>query len=59
VPVHYGTFWPIGLGRIRTHMFTEPGVDFARLAGRMAPDTHVRVLTQGETLTIAREDDRP
>ena len=59
VPVHYGTFWPIGLGRVRTHMFTDPGVDFARLAGRMAPDTQVRVLTQGETLTIAREDDRP
>jgi L-ascorbate metabolism protein UlaG (beta-lactamase superfamily) len=52
VPVHYGTFWPVGLGRVRAHMFREPGDDFARLAARSAPDTRVRVLEQGETLTI-------
>jgi L-ascorbate metabolism protein UlaG (beta-lactamase superfamily) len=52
VPVHYGTFWPIGMSRIRAHMFHEPGRQFARLAERTAPDTRVRVLAQGETLTI-------
>jgi L-ascorbate metabolism protein UlaG (beta-lactamase superfamily) len=52
VPVHYGTFWPIGMGRIRPHMFGGPGEEFARRAARTSPDTHVRVLTQGETLTI-------
>ena len=25
VPVHYGTFWPIGLSRFRPHMFSAPG----------------------------------
>ena len=59
VPVHYGTFWPMGLRRVRAHMFDEPGATFARLAASAAPDTRVRVLAQGETLTIAREDDRP
>jgi L-ascorbate metabolism protein UlaG (beta-lactamase superfamily) len=53
VPVHYGTFWPIGMGRFRAHMFTEPGAEFARQAARIAPDSHVRVLRHGETLTIA------
>lgn len=57
VPVHYGTFWPIGLRRMRPHMFDEPGEEFARRAARIAPDTQVRVLTQGETLSITPEDE--
>jgi L-ascorbate metabolism protein UlaG (beta-lactamase superfamily) len=54
VPVHYGTFWPIGMNRVRAHMFSEPGREFARLAEHTAPDTRVRVLAQGETLTVGR-----
>lgn len=52
VPVHYGTFWPIGMSGVRAHMFAGPGAEFARRAARVAPDTQVRVLAQGETLTI-------
>jgi L-ascorbate metabolism protein UlaG (beta-lactamase superfamily) len=52
VPVHYGTFWPIGLTRVRPHMFADPGQEFARRAAQTAPDTRVRVLNHGETLTI-------
>jgi L-ascorbate metabolism protein UlaG (beta-lactamase superfamily) len=52
VPVHYGTFWPIGMSGVRQHMFTDPGEEFARRAARTAPDTQVRVLTHGESLTI-------
>ena len=54
VPVHYGTFWPLGLGRVRSHMFHEPGRRFATLAAKAAPDSRVRVLGHGETLTIGR-----
>ena len=52
MPVHYGTLWPIGMTRIRPHMFHEPGQEFARLAERTAPDSRVRVLEHGETLTL-------
>jgi L-ascorbate metabolism protein UlaG (beta-lactamase superfamily) len=52
VPVHYGTLWPIGLSRVRAHMFAEPGRRFADEAARACPDASVRVLGQGETLTI-------
>ena len=52
VPVHYGTLWPVGLGRLRQHMFSSPGPRFAELAAETSPDTQVRVLQQGETLTI-------
>jgi L-ascorbate metabolism protein UlaG (beta-lactamase superfamily) len=52
VPVHYGTFWPVGLSRVRRHMFTDPGERFAAHARETAPDSQVRVLAQGETLII-------
>jgi L-ascorbate metabolism protein UlaG (beta-lactamase superfamily) len=52
VPVHYGTFWPFGLGRLRQHMFSGPGQEFEKHAAATAPDARVRVLGQGETLTI-------
>ena len=52
VPGHYGTFLPIGLGRVRQHMFHSPGAQFAEEAARIAPAAQVRVLAHGETLTI-------
>ena len=52
VPVHYGTLWPVGLTRYRRHMFDLPGEHFAEHAARSSPDTRVRVLAHGETLTV-------
>jgi L-ascorbate metabolism protein UlaG (beta-lactamase superfamily) len=52
VPVHYGTFWPVGLHRVRQHMFDAPGREFARHASRTAPDSRVRVLQHGENLAV-------
>jgi L-ascorbate metabolism protein UlaG (beta-lactamase superfamily) len=52
VPVHYGTFWPLGFGRVRPHLFHGPGEEFAERAARTAPGTTVRVLDPGETLTV-------
>ncbi|WP_250033272.1 MBL fold metallo-hydrolase [Paractinoplanes maris] len=54
VPIHYGTLWPVGMGRIRSHMFRDPGEEFARVALRSAPDSQVRVLAHGGTLTVGR-----
>ena len=59
VPVHYGTFWPVGLGRVRRHMFHGPGEEFARQAAQTAPDAHIRVLGQGETLTVRPDPAAP
>jgi L-ascorbate metabolism protein UlaG (beta-lactamase superfamily) len=52
VPVHYGTFWPIGFSGVRRHLFADPGEVFARHAATMSPDTRVRVLAHGETLSV-------
>ncbi|MFG3496897.1 MBL fold metallo-hydrolase [Streptomyces sp. NPDC047928] len=49
VPVHYGTYWPIGLDAVRPHEFHAPGDEFVRLAARSAPEVDVRLLGHGET----------
>jgi L-ascorbate metabolism protein UlaG (beta-lactamase superfamily) len=52
VPVHYGTFWPLGFGRVRPHMFAGPGEEFADRAARAGSATQIRVLTPGETFSL-------
>ncbi|GLF99818.1 MBL fold metallo-hydrolase [Streptomyces yaizuensis] len=48
VPVHYGTYWPIGLDGIRPHEFHSPGDEFVRKAARLAPAVAVHRLGHGE-----------
>lgn len=52
VPVHYGTFWPVGLDRVRREMFLPPGDRFAELAAVELPGTDVRVLAPGDSLDV-------
>ncbi|HET9518321.1 MAG TPA: MBL fold metallo-hydrolase [Actinoplanes sp.] len=55
VPVHYGTFWPLGLGGLRQHMFSGPGDAFARYAATASPSTRVHVLAHGQSLTVGSD----
>ncbi|WP_240135166.1 MBL fold metallo-hydrolase [Streptomyces sp. MUM 178J] len=48
VPVHYGTYWPIGMDGVRPHEFHAPGVEFVRKAALLAPDVTVHRLGHGE-----------
>ncbi|KAA0930271.1 MBL fold metallo-hydrolase [Streptomyces apricus] len=50
VPVHYGTFWPIGMDAVRPHEFHTPGTEFARLSAERAPEVRVHLLDQGESV---------
>ncbi|WP_328928637.1 MBL fold metallo-hydrolase [Streptomyces sp. NBC_00190] len=52
VPVHYGTFWPIGMDAVRPHEFHAPGEEFERRAGRLAPKVTVRVPAHGERVRL-------
>lgn len=52
VPVHYGTYWPIGMEAVRPHEFHSPGDEFARLAARLAPHVQVHRLRHGETARL-------
>ncbi|MDK0523243.1 MBL fold metallo-hydrolase [Streptomyces sp. ML-6] len=48
VPVHYGTYWPIGMDGVRPHEFHAPGDEFARKAALLAPEVAVHRLSHGE-----------
>jgi L-ascorbate metabolism protein UlaG (beta-lactamase superfamily) len=52
VPIHWGTFFPAGLARVRGAALVEPPRLFERHARDLARDVPVRVLTPGQTLGL-------
>ncbi|MFC4329609.1 MBL fold metallo-hydrolase [Streptomyces andamanensis] len=50
VPVHYGTYWPIGMDAVRPHEFYAPGEEFVRHAALCAPQVAVHRLGHGESV---------
>lgn len=50
VPVHYGTYWPIGLDAVRPHEFHAPGDEFVRRSAELAPEVTVHLLGHGESV---------
>jgi L-ascorbate metabolism protein UlaG (beta-lactamase superfamily) len=52
VPIHWGTFFPAGLARLRGSALVEPPLEFARVAGKLAPGVEIRVLEPGESLGL-------
>ena len=52
VPIHWGTFFPVGLRRLRPNLLTDPPHEFARLARELAPEVEVRVLEPGSEMTL-------
>jgi L-ascorbate metabolism protein UlaG (beta-lactamase superfamily) len=49
VPIHWGTYWPIGR---RGPRLTQPPREFALEAAEVAPDVDVRILSPGDTLEL-------
>jgi len=52
VPIHWGTFYPAGLRRLRPKPLTEPPREFERLASRVAPDVEVRIVEPGSEIDL-------
>ena len=52
VPIHWGTFFPAGLARVRGRALVDPPHAFLREAARVAPDVRVEVLRPGEALSL-------
>ena len=53
VPIHWGTLYPIGLGRFRRYLLHEPPRAFARHARRHAPEVEVRIVEPGDSTRLA------
>jgi len=56
IPIHYGTFWPRGVGWLRPRVFHDPGREFAARARIVAPEVDVRVLAAGTTTSVLVAD---
>jgi L-ascorbate metabolism protein UlaG (beta-lactamase superfamily) len=54
VPIHWGTFWPRGLGRIRPHRLLGPAREFAERVAAGSPDVHVAATAPGDSVTVRR-----
>jgi len=56
IPIHWGTFFPIGTSSRHHAKLHEPPREFARLVAEAAPEVEVRVLEPGESTALT---DRP
>ena len=52
VPIHWGTLYPIGMSRWRSHLLRRPPHEFAEKVADYSPETEVRVLSPGESTGI-------
>ena len=52
IPIHWGTFYPRGLARFRSHRLTDPPHEFAAEVARLAPAVTVSVLAPGEAIGL-------
>jgi L-ascorbate metabolism protein UlaG (beta-lactamase superfamily) len=52
VPIHWGTFYPLGLRRLRADRLTRPPREFASRAAQLAPEVGVRILEPGQTMEL-------
>ena len=54
VPIHWGTLWPLGMGRVMPQRLSRPPLDFAAAAERHAPEVRVLLTPPGESVPIPR-----
>jgi len=54
VPIHWGTLWPIGMGRVTPDRLERPPLEFEGHAAEQAPDVKVLVAAPGTTIPIPR-----
>ncbi|HET9084482.1 MAG TPA: MBL fold metallo-hydrolase [Candidatus Limnocylindrales bacterium] len=52
VAVHWGTLWPVGMGRVRRHRFHESGDRFIEEAQATAPEVMIPVLAPGDSFEV-------
>ncbi len=53
VPIHWGTFYPLGLARLRRDPLRSPPREFAEWVRKLAPQTEPLVLAPGEATSLA------
>ncbi|HEX6023575.1 MAG TPA: MBL fold metallo-hydrolase [Solirubrobacter sp.] len=52
IPIHWGTFLPVGLGRRHGHLLSEPAELFAAQVAQRAPEVRVKTIPPGGSLGV-------
>src|SRR3712207_2539268 len=52
VPIHWGTYAPLGFGHLQTALLADPVAEFLRHAAELAPEVEVHVVGLGGTLWL-------
>ena len=52
VPIHWGTYAPLGFGCLQTALLADPVTEFRGHAAELASEVEVRVLDLGGTLHL-------
>jgi len=52
VPIHWGTFYPLGLSLLDSAPLREPPLEFKRHAEELAPEVSVRILQPGSEMQL-------
>ena len=52
IPIHWGTFYPLGLGWFRKQLLVEPPQLFSRYASEVMPNSEIHILLPGSMLKI-------
>jgi L-ascorbate metabolism protein UlaG (beta-lactamase superfamily) len=55
IPIHWGTFFPFGLGWILPRLLTDPPYAFVRFAARLAADVKTQVVPPGSSISLEEE----
>ncbi len=56
IPIHWGTYCPIGLDLLRPRFLTEPPIKFARYAADLVPNVTVHILKPGQSFPLTTSD---
>lgn len=59
IPIHWGTFFPVGLANWGRGYLEKPPLVFESLARQVIPSTEVRVLRPGSSTSLQRPDRLP
>jgi L-ascorbate metabolism protein UlaG (beta-lactamase superfamily) len=58
IPMHWGTFLPLGVFRFYAHNLTDPPAAFVQYARELAPETRTVVIRPGDTIVVPGSEDR-
>lgn len=56
IPIHWGTYGPIGIDRLYPRFLKRPPLDFARHAAKIAPNVSVQILQPGGSINLSRTE---